>query len=219
MNVAIHLGNAGINLLWHKLVPRFNRPSSNSLVTMMSYTLELSPSRVESLQAFKRRDCLPLHKTSLWHIQSGTVRTLTFTEDGAIIPLGFWGAQDVVGSLISQIQPYQIECLTDVKAIAIAPDHCQSLNHVLLAHIQQMEKLLRIRNGQVQQRLLQLLEWLAERFGHESDRGRQIEIRLTHQDMADVIGTTRVTITRLMGLFEREGLVDCSGQYCVLLKH
>lgn len=185
----------------------------------MSYTLELSPSGIAALQAFKRRDCLPLHETSLWHIEAGAVRTLTFTEDGAIIPLGFWGAGDMVGSLISRIQPYQIECLTDVKAIAIAPDQCKSLNQVLLNHIQQMEELLRIRNGQVQQRLLQLLDWLAKRFGHENDRGRQIEIRLTHQDMADVIGTTRVTITRLMGLFEREGIIDCSGQYCVLLKN
>lgn len=186
---------------------------------MMSHlTLECSPSGTASLQVFKRRDCLPSHETMLWQIESGAVRTLTLTEDGSIVPLGFWGAQDVVGPLISRIQPYQIECLTDVKAIAIVPEQCQSLTHVLLSHIQQMEELLRIRNGQVQQRLFQLLEWLARRFGRESDRGRQIEIRLTHQDLADVIGTTRVTITRLMGLFEREGIIDCSGQGLVLLR-
>jgi CRP-like cAMP-binding protein len=101
--------------------------------------------------------------------------------------------------------------------LAIATDDYRSLSQVLLLHVDQAEELLRIRSGQIQQRLLQLLNWLAKKFGRKTHQGQQIELRLTHQDMADVVGTTRVTITRLMGSLERENIIDCSGQYCILL--
>jgi len=185
---------------------------------MISYTLQFPPMQTAKTCTFKRRDHLPLDNSVLWRIETGASRALTFTEDGIIVPLGFWGAGDVVGQSLSHIQPYQIECLTDVTASAINLDECEWLDRVMLSHIQQMEELLRIRNGQVQQRLLQLLNWLARKFGRETSQGQQIELRLTHQDIADVLGATRVTITRLMGILEREGIIDCSGQYCVLLR-
>ena len=142
-----------------------------------SPTLQSHQPTTPAHRIFKRRDCLPLDEDTLWCIQAGAVRTLTFTEDGTIIPLGFWSTGDLVGRPLSQIQPYQIECLTDVKVIAIARSDYQFLDQVMLSHISQMEQLLRIRSGQVQQRFLQLLTWLAERFGHETSRGQQITLQ------------------------------------------
>jgi CRP-like cAMP-binding protein len=186
---------------------------------MISYTFPSPPSQTTTWHTFKRRASLPLSENVLWQLESGAVRTLTFTEEGTIIPLGFWGVGDIVGQPLSRIQPYQIECLTAVTALAMAPNECRSLDRVMLKHIHQMEELLRIRSGQVQQRLLQLLNWLAQKFGRQTTQGQQIELRLTHQDIADVVGTTRVTITRLMGALEREGIINCSRQNTILLQY
>ncbi|MCL6434486.1 MAG: Crp/Fnr family transcriptional regulator [Leptolyngbyaceae cyanobacterium HOT.MB2.61] len=165
---------------------------------------------------FKRREHLPLRENSLWQIEAGAVRTYTLTEDGTVIVLGFWGLEDVIGHPLALIQPYEVECLTDVRVRAIQPKKCDRLNQVLSSHLYQTQTLLRLRSGQIHQRLQQLLDWLADQFGHEADQGQLIHLRLTHQDIADTLGTTRVTVTRLLSQFEQQGRIRWIGQYLLL---
>ena len=78
-----------------------------------------------------------------------------------------------------------------------------------LTIIQQMEELLAIvRSRPTDARLLQLLRWLSRKFGCEVPQGLLIDVRLTHQEIAEVIGTTRVTVTRLLQQFEQAGSID-----------
>lgn len=56
--------------------------------------------------------------------------------------------------------------------------------------------------------LLNLLNWLAQKFGKETNHGQLIDLRLTHQDIADILGSTRVTITRLLSQIQQQGLID-----------
>ena len=164
---------------------------------------------------FKKRECIPLNGM-LWRIEMGMVRTLTLAEDGTIVSLGFWGVKDVIGQPLACIQPYQIECLTKVKAIALKPDDCWDLHQVMLSHIHQMQELLRVRHGLIQQRLLQFLNWLANKFGFRVEQGRLIPLRLTHQDLAEVLGTTRVTVTRLLQQLQRQGIINQSNHQIIL---
>ncbi|MGL4497774.1 MAG: Crp/Fnr family transcriptional regulator, partial [Planktothrix sp.] len=41
------------------------------------------------------------------------------------------------------------------------------------------------------------MEWLSAEFGHpiDNNQGRLLNLRMTHQDFADTIGSSRVTIT------------------------
>jgi hypothetical protein len=56
-----------------------------------------------------------------------------------------------------------------------------------------------IRNfKRVETALLHLLLWLGKKFGREVQQGQLLDIRLTHQDLAELLGTTRVTITRIL---------------------
>lgn len=55
--------------------------------------------------------------------------------------------------------------------------------------------------------LIKLLAWLSKRFGREVEQGRLIDMRLTHEDIADLLGSTRVTITRILKQLEEDGLI------------
>ena len=46
--------------------------------------------------------------------------------------------------------------------------------------------------------LFKFLEWLDKRFGEDVENGRLLNLRLTHQDIAETLGTTRVTVTRIL---------------------
>lgn len=170
------------------------------------------------LRLFKRREYLSSHCNQLWQIESGAVRTYTLTDDGTVIALGFWGEGDVIGQSLTRIQPYEMECLTDVQARVLHLNECDQLNQILFSHLHQTQELLRVRSGQIHHRFWQLLDWLADKFGHESEQGHLIKLRLTHQDFADTLGTTRVTVTRLLGQFEREGRLGWVGQQLLLIR-
>jgi CRP-like cAMP-binding protein len=175
---------------------------------MANSTLIAPKINSQTIRALKRREHLPLRKNSLWKIEAGAVRTYTLTEDGTLIVLGLWSVGDTVGQPLACIQPYEIECLEDVKVRELQLSECWELNQMLLYHLQQTQVLLRLRSGRICQRLPQLLKWLADKFGQESEQGQRIQLRLTHQDIADTLGTTRVTVTRLLRQLEEEGNID-----------
>jgi CRP-like cAMP-binding protein len=107
------------------------------------------------------------------------------------------------------IDPYQIECLTDVQAVPLSPNEWYPDPAYLLTRVQQAEEFMLIRSHRrVEEMLLNLLTWLSKKFGREVKQGRLIELRLTHQDLAEFLGTTRVTITRLLKQFEQQGIVQ-----------
>ncbi|AFY66543.1 Crp/Fnr family transcriptional regulator [Geitlerinema sp. PCC 7407] len=160
------------------------------------------------VRTFARRSNLPLLPNQLWQIHSGVVRTLTWTEAGEVVTLGLWGPGDVLGIPLSSADPLQAECVTEVVARSLQPQDWPQVTDALLRHARQTEELLSmVRSGPVQATLIQVLNWLAQRFGNEHDHGRRIALRITHQELADLVGSTRVTVTKLLSTLERQGFI------------
>jgi CRP-like cAMP-binding protein len=177
---------------------------------MVSLNSSLSnPSIRSSKQNFTRRSFLPDYQNILWQIEKGFVRTFTYLEDGTTVALGLWGPGDTVGKTLSKMEPYQMECLTKVEVRILPLQEWNQPQTTLLAHIQQAEELMVIRSyKKVDTMLIKLLAWLSQKFGCEVENGRLIDMRLTHEDLAEMLGSTRVTITRILGQLEEEGLID-----------
>lgn len=166
------------------------------------------------VKRFATRSLLPAMPTG-WQVETGFVRTLSYLEDGTIVPLGIWGAGDIVSLSRSN---HQIECLTNVEVLPAAIVDVQQLNDILAAHLQQTEELMIIRSiRRIEPALIKLLGWLANRFGRTVDRGQLLELRLTHQDLAELLGATRVTITRCLQQLEAQGLIERSSVRQILL--
>lgn len=201
------------------------KPYQLSFYAIMEISMTLSNlPKIESPnlkpEYFDSRSRLPRRRDALWQIQSGAVRTLTWLEDGNLATLGVWGAGDVVSHLLASANPYEIECLTPVEA-SILPiaDHSQA-NEALIRHIRELQKFLEILHIRpLEVSLVNLLTWLAKKFGREVNNGQLIDLRLTHQEIAEILGTSRVTVTRMMKGFEREGIIEkFPGKLIILLE-
>lgn len=181
-------------------------------MTLSSLPASLSPSTFlssPSLQHFASRALLPQTPEYLWQIETGFVRSLTWLEDGTTVILGIWGAGDVVGKPLSSADPYQLECITKVEAKPISITELDNPSAVLLGYVRQFEALTQIRSyKRVDVVLLKFLSWLGKRFGQDVTAGRMINLRLTHQDIAESIGTTRVTVTRMLNQLEQQGMIQ-----------
>ncbi|OUC11629.1 MAG: Crp/Fnr family transcriptional regulator [Alkalinema sp. CACIAM 70d] len=170
-------------------------------------------------QKFSLRSLLRTDQETIWRIDQGVVRSLSLTEQGSVVTLGLWGPGDLVGQPLSLLKPYELECLTAVQATPLKSPHWKLETDLLLYHLQQLETLTVIRSyRRVEEMLIRLLVWLAERFGQVSSLGTVINFRLTHQDIADLLGTTRVTITRILMQLERQGAIERPSIRQIVLK-
>ncbi len=60
----------------------------------------------------------------------------------------------------------------------------------------------------VSARLATLLSHLGDRFGEPDGTGTVLKMRLTHQDLANMIVSTREAVSKVMSEFQRDGLIE-----------
>ncbi|VAV82222.1 hypothetical protein MNBD_DELTA01-823 [hydrothermal vent metagenome] len=68
----------------------------------------------------------------------------------------------------------------------------------------------------VQTRLYTLLETLAEKYGKDSSAGRKIAIKLSHRELANLIGATRETVTFELSKMKKRGAIKVEGREFIL---
>jgi len=62
-----------------------------------------------------------------------------------------------------------------------------------------------------------LLEW-CDLHGENTPRGTRLKVLLTHEEVAQMIGTTRETVTRLLSDFKRRGIIEVKGSTILILQ-
>ncbi len=168
--------------------------------------------KAETIVQLRRRETLTVVQGQLWEIKQGFVKALTWDEQGCLLTLGIWGPGDSVGLPLGNIAPYQLLCVTAVKVQSIQLNGSYPYEFLWNQAQQTQELLSLFRCRCLENRLLDLLWWLANRFGDVVPGGHRTGIPLTHQEIADLLGSTRVTMTRMLRQLadagELERLVD-----------
>ena len=74
---------------------------------------------------------------------------------------------------------------------------------------------------QAQARIAQLLIYLSEVYGEEcldnNVKGIRIKLRFSHQDVANMVNTTRVTVSNVFADFTRKGILDKPDKYLIIV--
>jgi CRP-like cAMP-binding protein len=143
----------------------------------------------------------------------GVVQLGTLYDSGDEALLGLASPAMPFGLPLTLIRPYQACALTDVDVMRFklheieqSPDLALGLFRQTARRIQQTEAVLAlVGHRRVEERLRHLLLLLKQQLGQPVERGTCLTVRLTHQQLANAIGTTRVTVTRLLSQFKAEG--------------
>ena len=67
-------------------------------------------------------------------------------------------------------------------------------------------------------RLAHLLLELSKNAGVTNQQGIRLKVKLTHQEMANLIGCSRETVSTIIGQFRDQGLLQIDGRTIILLK-
>jgi PAS domain S-box-containing protein len=193
-----------------------------------SITIQNESDIIQNRQLYKysKGENICLGTRVIWYVHQGVVKLSTFCETGEEVLIGLAKAGMVFGSSMTGLNIYQATALCDVELasfdkaeIAASP----TLNHSLLLKInrrlQQTECLL-LNCGRlhVQERLHHLLKLLKQEIGETVPQGTRLSVRFTHEDIASACCTTRVTITRVMGILEKLGIISFDSHNHIILK-
>lgn len=168
--------------------------------------------QTQSLRTFASGQSIPLGSETIWLVYRGVVLLNTDYDNGDESLLGLVTPYQPFGRPLSQVSPYQAIALTPVDVFGMpwqdverSSDLAWDLLNGMNRRLQQSERLLALMGQRrVEDRLRQFLQMLQEDLSQPLPQGDRLRIRLTHQHLANALGTTRVTITRILGQLRRE---------------
>ena len=167
--------------------------------------------------ALEAGQSLPVHLC--WRVNNGYLRATGRTDLAEIFTLGIWGPGEIVMPELLTQQPVELRALSAAMVHEWNPNPAERQS-CSATQIRQMGMLLQItRIRPVEARLFNLLAWLGERFGTRTDRGCSVPLEamnLTHRQLAEMASVSRVTVTKALGHFRQQGLLERLGELEVL---
>lgn len=168
---------------------------------------------------------------SVYIVAEGLVKLCHLTADGKVSTLAFIKIGEVFGELSlleSGNRGEYCEAAADTTIIRIPRETLLPYMDVNMQFVVAITKIVGFRRRRIenqlksllfssnQQRLAHLLLDLAEQFGSAVDDGIRIGLKLSHQELANLIGTTRETVTIMLGKLKADGMIGGKRESVVL---
>lgn len=175
-----------------------------------------------SLARVERRGRLgDVEPATVWVLASGRIRVVRRSPDGRDITLDYYGAGEVVGEMawVEENPPLKFLAVENVEAVRVPLTVVRQLTSSDAAFARRMADLMGRRRLAAEQRIERLLtkpvearvaHFLLEgsrRYGVPDSRGTLIGVKFTHLEIASYVGSTRETVTLILGDFKRAGLI------------
>jgi CRP-like cAMP-binding protein len=171
----------------------------------------------------------PANKIYLVH--SGRVKTSRVTEDGKEITISIYSQGDMFGELEvleGGCRETMAEALEDICLSVIGRDDFEELLwkeptlmfqliKLLVRRLKRMERRVEdIAFRDVPTRLARVLLRFSTEFGIQDEIGLRINRRVTHLELANLIGSTRETVTATLNDFRRKGLIQLENHFIII---
>src|SRR5215203_4571160 len=159
----------------------------------------------------------------LYFLLEGTVRlykiygdykeaTVALLKDGGVFgELSFDGGflQSVFAEAVTDVRVAVVRKSVLTEIIKRRPEFAMKLFFSFSERLKQSDEVIEsLLNREVSARLATLLLNLGERFGETNGSGTVLNVRLTHQDLANMIVSTREAVSKVMSEFQRDGLIE-----------
>ncbi|MEZ4733923.1 MAG: Crp/Fnr family transcriptional regulator [Caldilineaceae bacterium] len=169
---------------------------------------------------------------SVYFIESGQVKLTLLTSAGTECLLAILTAGDICGELCLAGLPERQETATAMTATVVRTLPCTAFLallsregllpgfiHYLAARMADQQAIIaNLLTVDSEQRLGKTLLHLARKLGKHDPRSIRIEQRITHEELAAMVGTTRPRISTFMRRFLDLGLIEFSAERFLIIK-
>lgn len=200
-------------------VPEGDVARNEALFTMKTFT--------RKAQIFDQSD----PSRTVYMIKNGAVRLARITEDGKEVTVAVLGRGDIFGeeSLFANAPRTTFAVAIEETLICTAraedlfslmktePQLALNVAKVVSDRLVEMTSTVEdLSYARLSDRLMHLLQRLASEHGRPVDGGVEITVRLTHADLASLIGSTRETVSLELARLVRAGRVKQKGQTLIV---
>lgn len=176
---------------------------------------------------YRRGNLIALDETGIWQIRCGWIQLSAISVTGEERVLGWFGSSMWLSNWLIHSPAYQAKALSDVELqwysrteIETSSELFQSLIPHMWQQLKQIEFLVTIlKHKRVEDRLHHLLKFLRREMGHSVEGGIRLPMRLTHEDLANAIGSCRITVTRLLGKLKLQKLICFDRAGHIIFQH
>ena len=141
--------------------------------------------------------------------ESTTLSLLALVRNGQ--PFEFGREQHVKIQAIAHTRNTKVFRINATELSLVPGFEMDTLQAFRYQHQRQMLRLNNLTQGRTIDQLLGYLYLLGEEFGEEDNAGLHLPFALTHSQLAEAIGSSRVTITRMLGELRKYGEISISG--------
>ena len=167
----------------------------------------------------------------LYAIRSGTLKSYTITEQGDEQITAFHLAGDLVGfdGISSGSHPSFAQALETAMICEIPYDTLDELSTTMPKLRQQILRLmsaeivgdqnmiLLLSKKNAEERLASFINNLSVRYSARGFSPREFRLSMTRGDVGNYLGLTVETISRLLGRFQKSGMIAVKGKYITIL--
>lgn len=171
-------------------------------------------------------------RESVYFIESGQIKLVMLSAEGRECMLAVHGSGDVFGELCLSGLGGRLETATAMEDCSLKEIPCDKFLARLSRDclLEGFVKYLTVRIADQQQvianlvtvdsehRLGETLLQLARKFGKKDPRSIRIDLRISHEELATMVGTTRPRISVFMQRFRNLGLIESSIEHHLIIK-
>ena len=170
---------------------------------------------------------VPMLRKSVWLVVRGMVKLTALSIHGDEMLLGLAGPNEPFGDPLSNVEAYEATTLCDSDLLCLSCEEISREPHLAMALLQgmgaryrQSEAMLALLGLRlVEDRVRGFLELLANDYGQPCEQGLRLNIKLTHQELASALSTTRVTVTRVLGMLRDQGWLHIDEKRRLVISH
>jgi CRP-like cAMP-binding protein len=125
--------------------------------------------------------------------------------------------QDVFAEAVTDVQVVGVRKSALTEAIRRNPELAVELFAFFSERLRQSDEVIEsLLHREVSARLATLLLNLSERFGESNGSGTVLSVRLTHQELANMIASTREAVSKVMSELQREGSIEVRNRKIII---
>jgi CRP/FNR family transcriptional regulator, cyclic AMP receptor protein len=168
----------------------------------------------------------------VYFVENGQIKLLMLSSEGKECLLAIHGDGDIFGELCLSGLGARLETATAMKATTLKQIPCSQffdrlrrdllfegfVRYLALRIAEQQQVIANLVTVDSEQRLGQTLLQLARTMGKRDPRSIRIELRISHEELSEMVGTTRPRISVFMQRFHHLGLIETNENRFFIIK-
>jgi CRP/FNR family transcriptional regulator, cyclic AMP receptor protein len=168
---------------------------------------------------------------SLFFVNGGRIKVSKVTRDGKALTLSYCGPSEVFGETClidggprsEMAEAVENAMLTEIeradfeRLLGLHPSLGSQMTKLMVSRRRELEnKVEGLVFRDVTSKLAELLVKLAGEYGVDDSRGTMVALKITHQELANLIGSTRETVSLTLSQFKKKKYICTEGRKVII---